>query len=74
MFNLAVAQTSTSPSSAIIEYQELLKVKPGDVNSTYNLGLLLYDTGKVAAGRALLKQAIGSDPSLKSKIPKTVKL
>ena len=59
-----MAETTTSPQSAIAEYRLLLKLKPGDINSTYNLGLLLYDSGKVAQGRVLLKRAIALDPAL----------
>ncbi len=74
VYNLAVAETTTSPQSAIAEYRLLLKLKPGDINSTYNLGLLLYDSGKVAQGRVLLKRAIALDPALRNKLPKNVKL
>jgi tetratricopeptide (TPR) repeat protein len=74
MYNLAVAETTTAPQSAIAQYRQLLRIKPRDINSTYNLGLLLYDTGHLAQGRVLLKQAIALDPALRAKIPKTVKL
>jgi tetratricopeptide (TPR) repeat protein len=74
MYNLAVAETTTSPAAAIVEYRQLLKLKPKDINSTYNLGLLYYDAGKIAQGRALLRQAIALDPALKNKLPKNVKL
>ncbi len=74
MYNLAVAETTTSPPAAIVQYKQLLKLKPHDINSTYNLGLLLYDSGRVTQARVLLKQAIHLDSSLKAKLPKNVKL
>ena len=74
IYNLAVAETTTSPQAAVAQYRLLLTLKPRDINSTYNLGLLLYDTGKVAQGRVLLKQAIRLDSALSAKLPKNVKL
>ena len=74
MYNLAVAETTTAPRAAIAQYRALLRLKPGDINSTYNLGLLLYDSGEIAQGRILLKQAIRADPALRKKLPKGVKL
>ena len=74
MYNLAVAESTNAPLSAIAQYEALLKLKPKDINSTYNLGLLLYNTGRVVAARTLLRQAIALDPALRQKLPKNVKL
>ena len=57
------------PSSAILLYQQILAITPKDPNTLYNLGLLLYSSGQVAQGQAMLRQAIFLAPSLKPKLP-----
>jgi Flp pilus assembly protein TadD len=72
LFNLAVLDTPNSPATAITLYQQLLKLNPNDPNVNFNLGLLLYSNGKVAAGRVDLSKAIKLSPALKSRLPKGV--
>jgi tetratricopeptide (TPR) repeat protein len=74
LYNLAIVETPSSPQSAILLYQQILAVTPNDPNTLYNLGLLLYDTGQVAQGQTMLKQAIFLAPSLKAKLPASVTL
>jgi tetratricopeptide (TPR) repeat protein len=74
LYNLAIVDTPSSPQSAILLYQQILAITPKDPNTLYNLGLLLYDSGQVAQGQAMLQQAIYLAPSLQAKLPPTVKL
>lgn len=74
LYNLAVLETPANPANAIALYRQDLAVSPNDPNIRWNLGLLLYKTGDVAAGRAFLKSAIRIDPSIAVKLPKDVKL
>jgi len=69
IYNLAIVETPSQPQSAILLYQQILSLKPHDPNTLYNLGLLLYDTGQISQGQALLRQAIQIAPSLSSKLP-----
>jgi len=74
LYNLAILDTPTSPQSAILLYQQILAISPKDPNTLYNLGLLLYDSGQVAQGQTMLREAITLAPSLAAKLPATVKL
>ena len=74
LYNLAIVDTPTSPQSAILLYQQILAVTPKDPNTLYNLGLLLYDTGQVSEGQLMLTEAIQLAPSLRAKLPPSVKL
>jgi tetratricopeptide (TPR) repeat protein len=74
LYNLAIVETPTSPQSAILLYQQILAVTPHDPNTLYNLGLLLYDTGQIAQGQAMLKEAIFLAPALQAKLPASVTL
>ncbi len=74
LYNLAILQTLKDPSNAISLYEQALATSPKDPNIQWNLGLLLYNRGHLAKGRALLKSAMKISPSLKSRLPKHVKL
>jgi Tfp pilus assembly protein PilF len=74
LYNLAVLDTSSNPSRAINLYRRALVLTPANPNIRWNLGLLLYKTGHVIEGRALLKSAIKIDPGIAVKLPKGVKL
>jgi tetratricopeptide (TPR) repeat protein len=74
LYNLAILETPTSPQSAILLYQQILALKPKDPNTLYNLGLLLYGSGQVPQGQAMLREAIALAPTLAAKLPATVKL
>jgi tetratricopeptide (TPR) repeat protein len=74
LYNLAILETLSDPSHAISLYEQALATSPKDPNIQWNLGLLLYNRGHLARGRALLKSALKISPSLRSKLPKHVKL
>jgi tetratricopeptide (TPR) repeat protein len=74
LFNLAIVETPTSPSSAILLYNQILAINPKDPNTLYNLGLLLYNENEIAQGQQLLNEAILIAPTLRAKLPASVKL
>jgi Tfp pilus assembly protein PilF len=74
LYNLAILQTPKDPSNAISLYEQALATSPKDPNVQWNLGLLLYNRGHLAKGRALLKSALKISPSLTRKLPKDVTL
>jgi Tfp pilus assembly protein PilF len=74
LFNLAVLETKTSPGVSIDLYRRILKIKPGDTNSEFNLGLLLYESGQTSAGEQLLHRAISADPGLAARLPAGIRV
>lgn len=74
LYNLATIETTTDPKGAIQLYQQILSIEPDNPNSEFNLGLLLYDNGQIAQGRADLNKAIAAAPSLASRVPSGVSL
>jgi tetratricopeptide (TPR) repeat protein len=74
LYNLAIVDTPSSPQNAILLYEQILAITPKDPNTLYNLGLLLYDTGQIAQGQTMLKEAIFLAPSLQAKLPASVTL
>lgn len=73
-FNLAVAEAKINSAQALVYYDKILLIKPGDTNTLFNSGLILYAQGKTTEGVARIKQAINQDPALAARVPKTVKL
>ena len=69
LYNLAVLTTTRSPQTAMNLYRQVLRIKPGDPNSEFNLGLLLVQSGQKAAGEQLLHAAVLADPSFSARIP-----
>ena len=73
-FNLAIAETRVNSTIALADYNKILEIKPGDSNSLFNSGLILYAKGNTAEGVARIKQAIAQDPALRARVPAHVKL
>lgn len=69
LFNLAVLDTPASPGEAMNLYRRILRIKPGDVDTEFNLGLLLVRSGQRTEGEQLLNSAARSDPGLASRLP-----
>jgi len=69
LFNLAVLDTPASPGVAINLYRRILRIKPADVDTEFNLGLLLVKSGQRTEGEQLLNGAVRSDPSLAARLP-----
>jgi Tfp pilus assembly protein PilF len=69
MYNFATVETSTNPTLAIFEYNQLLRLNPHDANASFNLGLLLIAQNQSAAGLADLKKAIQISPALAKRLP-----
>jgi tetratricopeptide (TPR) repeat protein len=69
LFNLAILDTATSPSTAVSLYQQLNSFDPKDPNVLLNLGLLLRQLGQKSAAAADLAQAVKLKPSFASQIP-----
>ena len=74
LYNLAIAETTTNPAAALASYNTILKLKPSDVNSLFNSGLLMYNMGDTTGGSARIKQAIILNPALASRVPASVQL
>lgn len=75
IYNLAILETPRNPGEAINLYYQILKIDPKDADSLFNVGLLLVKNRATAAtGRTDLLKAIALDPSLRSRVPKNVKL
>jgi tetratricopeptide (TPR) repeat protein len=74
LYNLAVMETSTAPAKAIDLYRRVLRIKPGDANSEFNLGLLLVHSGQNTQGEQFLHAAVVADPSLAARVPPGIKL
>jgi tetratricopeptide (TPR) repeat protein len=73
-FNLAVAETRVNSQLAVDYYNKILVLKPGDANSLFNSGLILYARGNHAEGASRIKTAIAKVPALAKRVPPTVKL
>lgn len=72
LYNLAVLETSSDPTSAIDLYQQLQALHPHNADAVaFNLGLLYIQTGHQSAGVAELKYALTLDPALASRLPST---
>lgn len=73
-FNLAIAETKVNSARALVYYNKILVLKPGDTNTLFNSGLIMYAEGNHTEGAARIKQAISQDPALAARVPSTVKL
>lgn len=71
LYNVAVLETTPSPTTAAAYYKRLLKVDPHDANVDFNYGLLLDSMGQKTAGNAEIQAALKIDPSLASRLPST---
>lgn len=72
LFNVAIMDSATAPQVAIGLFEQVLQIAPNDPKTMFNLGLLLYRTGKVAQGRLLLRKALTLNPALRSGLPKGI--
>lgn len=72
IYNLAVLDTTTSPQTAMSLYERVLRLKPGDADSEFNLGLLLVSSGQQSSGERLMGAAVATEPSLKSRVPEGI--
>ena len=59
----------TAPLAAIDLYRQILRIKPGDADSEFNLGLLLVHVGQKSQGKQLIHAAVVAEPSLAARIP-----
>ena len=73
-FNLAVAESKINSKQALVYYNKILAIKPGDTNTLFNSGLIMYAEGNTAQGAARIKQAISQDAALAARVPANVKL
>jgi len=74
LFNLAIAETRVNSNAALNDYNKILVIKPGDTNSLFNSGLILYAQGRHTEGVTRIKQAISQEPALAARVPTSVKL
>jgi Tfp pilus assembly protein PilF len=71
IYNLAVLEAPTAPSTAETLYQLAIKLQPNNADAHLNLGFVLQQLGQPAAGGLQLARAVKLDPSLASRIPTT---
>jgi len=74
LFNLAEAQTTSDPASALANYNKILAIKANDTDTLFNSGLIMYSQGDTAGGVTRIKQAISQDSSLAARVPSNVNL
>jgi hypothetical protein len=74
LYNLAVMEAPTEPAKAVDLYRRILRIKPGDANSEFNLGLLLVHSGQNTQGEQFLHAAVIADPSLAARVPPGITL
>jgi len=73
LFDLAVLDTPTEPTTAETLYRQLDDLYPNSPNALFNLGLLLDHLGNKAGGAAAIAKAVALEPSLASRLPKPAK-
>jgi tetratricopeptide (TPR) repeat protein len=69
LFNVAAVETPTNPAAALIAYDDILKIKPNDTYTLFNVGLLNDDLGNTKLAKKQVAQAVKQDPSLRARIP-----
>ncbi len=69
LFNLAVVETPTDPSGALLTYDKILAIKPHDPNTLFNAGLLHLQLGNKKLAVRMVKEAIKYSPSLATRVP-----
>jgi tetratricopeptide (TPR) repeat protein len=74
LFNLAIIDSTTSPTTAESLYKRILTLQPTNSSAMYNLGLLYYVHNQKSEARTLLRKAISLTPSLVKKLPSYVTL
>jgi tetratricopeptide (TPR) repeat protein len=72
LYNLAILSTSASPVEAETLYEQAIRLEPNFADAHFNLGLLLISLGQKAQGQAQIRLAVALEPSLKSRVPKTI--
>lgn len=70
-WDLALLDTSTSPTQAVTLYQQILTTDKNDPQVLFNLGLLLEKEGQATQGSADLQKAVRLDPALVKQLPST---
>ncbi len=70
LYDLAVLDTPTEPTTAYTLYRQLVNLYPNSPNALFNLGLLLDHMGNKTGGAAAIAKAVALDPSLASRVPK----
>ena len=71
MYNLATLEANTTPNSARVLYQQIIRLQPSYADAHFNLGYVLLALGQKAAGEAEINEGVRLDPSLKSRVVTT---
>lgn len=71
MYNLATLEANTTPNSARVLYQQIIRLQPSYADAHFNLGYVLLSLGQKAAGLAQINEGIRLDPSLRSRVVTT---